>query len=255
MQLASGRWITHTLPANLDMATIPPQMLIAQDNSLWITGLLGGVLRYDGKDWENYAYSYSEEQERTYIIMGIDSIFETFDGKIWITTNCCDGPTVFYYWDERGWISDDLNETNRPYRVYRPTKGKNGIVWFEGSDGSNRELGMSSSSIEYHNYNNREWIHFFIPKDLWGEGNWIRAFALTSAENVWIGSHQGNIAHFDGIRWEIVSPEGGLGSAIFAMTIAPDDTLWVGTHNGILAHLQGETWTLYKVESGIWPIP
>ncbi len=257
LQLTDNRWITHTLPANLDMATIPPQMLIAQDNSLWVAGLLGGVLRYNGKNWESYAYAYSAELERTLEITGIVALFETVDGKIWVITSCCDGPSVFRYWDNQVWIAYDLNESNHPYNVYEPVGGKNGVVWFRGtwSNPDVYEMGIPYWSVEHYDYNSQEWIHFFIPQDLWDENDWIWTFTLTSAENIWVGSRQGRIAHFDGIRWQVVSPDDDLGGAITTMVVAPDGTLWVGTHTGILAHLQGETWILYKVESGIRPIP
>lgn len=88
----------------------------------------------------------------------------------------------------------------------------------------------------------KELDHFYLEDDLYSGD--IRALALDTSDNLWIGALGGIDVYSNGEYRNHYGPEEGLPNAdVRALAFDADGMLWVGTELGV-ARLRGDSWSL-----------
>ena len=73
----------------------------------------------------------------------------------------------------------------------------------------------------------------------------------TQAGDLWIGTLQEGISHFDGETWTTYTEDDGLiNNSVTVITVAPDGSIWIATEFGV-SRFDGETWTNYTTDDGL----
>ncbi|HTX93107.1 MAG TPA: two-component regulator propeller domain-containing protein [Anaerolineales bacterium] len=78
--------------------------------------------------------------------------------------------------------------------------------------------------------------------------NYVTALAVAPDNKIWVGTHSGYIAEYDGNSWTTIKRKPG--DIISCLAIAPDGAVWIGTNRGI-DKFDGKNWNTYTTQQGI----
>jgi len=236
--------------------------------ALWVGGV-GGVSRYDGRQWQaSQALDGLAGGEINVIwedASGVDwfgtanGVFRS-DGATWEALTTEDGLAdsrvyavgqdsdgVMWFGTAKGVSSYDSRSKGREWLTYTHRDGLAGdrvtaiavfegrVLWFGTTDGLSR-------------YDGRNWVTFSVADGL--VSSVVTALAADSGGTLWIGTDKG-LSRYDGQTWVTFTSANGLAdSHITALAVGKDDDLWVGTWGGVSHYGDGQ-WKTFGVSDGI----
>jgi hypothetical protein len=176
---------------------------------LWASGFDAGIIRKNGKLWENWEY-----------IGTFPAIWGASESDVWAV-----GDDVIH-WDGSKWSSRKAGLEDH--------KGLLWSVWGSGSDNiwAVGEFGMVA------NWNGKHWTSRKI-----GDSD-IQRVTGTSATNVWLIGRPDILARWDGKEWTNISRPSGEYASIW---VGSKNDVWIGGFDSI-AHWDGKAWLVQKVD-------
>lgn len=196
----------------------PHEMLFTSPNEGWLINGSGGVIHWDGSQWQNDVQP---------IGVNVDDV-TLLDQEVW-AVGYINEVNYLLHWDGQNWLSMD-----------GPPEGRiRGLAVFAEDDiwavGHTNLL----TSIMWHWDGNTWASHHLAPI-----APPINAFAMVSENEAWGVGDAGYISYWDGQNWvEFASPTlNDLNGVDF---IAPDNGWAVGDHTTIL-HWDGQMWSTFR---------
>lgn len=241
------KWINYISPTgkftNLKEDSRNPVLLgnnidaIAIDSTghLWF-GTWGGLISYNGSEWQVYTKSNSGLPSNGIVSIAIDR-----ENNKWIGTKR-KGLAKF---DGENWTIYNSQNSGLPHFLVNSIAiDRNGDKW----------IGTGYGGIVVFddiNWSVLDTSNTELP------GNNISCITIDKQGNKWIGTNAG-LAKFDGKHWEVFkkSYDGLPHNAVRVIKIDRDDNKWIGTFGNGLAKFDGKNWVSYsKLPSKfIWDI-
>ena len=218
---------------NKDNSSLPGNKVycIISDSSgvLWI-GTNGGLVRFDGINWNIYNTSNSGLPNNN-----VSSI--TFDSEknMWIGTR---GGGVAKY---NGIDWEIFNTSNTDYGV-----NSNKIFTIVIDSVGNKWIGTDAGISKYREDN---WFTHYDIGNLGLGGNQVFSIIIDAYGNKWFGT-SGGLAKFDDQNWSVYMTSNSQlpGYSVLSLALDGNGNIWVGTVNG-LAKFDETTWTVFNTSN------
>lgn len=184
----------------------------------------GGVVKYDGVDWEYFTTVNSDLK-----VNHVYDLWASNKGELWAGT--VGGGLACY--DGNQWKTYDQTNTNlvndSVYVVCGCTSC--GGIWLGTDYGLMYKPASSDSVLDYYNSSNSALV-----------GDSIFSLVLNTCGHMFIGTDKG-VSFWDGEVWTIWTPENsGLpGHVVYGLADGFDGTIWAATNNGV-AMYNGSSW-------------
>lgn len=236
-------------------------LLLDSQGVLWV-GTDDGLKRCEGPEWR----ACQDVQALTGV--QVNQLLETGEGQLWVAT--LDGVR---YFDGQDWASLPVPE------VWSLAQDDRGLLWLGTNGGGayhydGRQLarlttadGLAANSVTsiIQDADGALWFGTVGGVSRYDARTWqtpiaetISALAEGPDGDLWVGSAEGGLRHFDGHTWHSTLSPGdgdvaGLPSnRISALYWAPEGTLWIGTDGWGLARFDGQEWKLFsRAEDGL----
>ena len=153
--------------------------------------------------------------------------------------------------DDPAAVPDDPDPVNSAWTTWTTTDGlphgvvtgievaPDGSLWFNHAiEGGGGVTHFNGTTFTHYDESNG------LPTNL---VLWFRAIATQATGDVWVGTHEHGVMHFDGENWSTHTKADGLGGdTVVAVTVAPNGDIWcIG--DGV-SRLRDDSWT-------DWPLP
>ena len=249
-----SHWTTFTARDGLPS---PYVFSVLQDRTgtMWF-GTAGGLVRYDGEELETFTVTDGMAEDRAHYVV------EGLDGHLWIRGfsgtrgTRYDGETFTPFT-----LGDSLDigfqgppAVDREGHVWFPA-GPSGVVRYDGHDFSilTRDDGLPSDDVRRVAVDQSGNVLLVAPEGISRyDGETITPVMLFTAgfggktvtEDskgiLWIGSHDGDVARYDGNRLEILTFEDGLKPGISRPALEDSrGHLWIGIHGAGIVRTDG----------------
>jgi len=255
---------------NTDNSELPDNNVLSlaidsYDNK-WIGTKFGGLVKFDGKNWEIYLPDSAilfppllEKQPANFLPS------DSYAGKAFFLKNAtASGPQFNAFYDlaidanDTKWIGSKIGGLIKfdgvDWKVYN--KDNSGIpddyAWSLAlDDEGDKWIGTKKGGVA--KFAGSKWTVF--DKNNSGlPDNDVCTVTVDNAGNKWIGTSNG-LAKFDGKNWTVYRTENsGLPvNAIWALTIDHKNNIWIGTHGGGVAKFDGAKWKVYNKANSALP--
>ncbi|MFC1715857.1 sigma 54-interacting transcriptional regulator [Candidatus Poribacteria bacterium] len=241
------------------------------DGTMWF-GTLGGVSRYDGKEFINFT------TEDGLVHNHVVTIHRDPDGVMWFGTNggvsCYDGKTFVNLTVQDGLVNNDV------HTIYRD---HDGALWFGTAGGVSRYDGKTfrnltpadglADDIVQTIHCDSQGMMWFGTGDVWDGGhgifrydgktvvnfitqdglpsNRVHAIHCDSNGMLWFGTW-GGVSRYDGKEFINLTAEDGLAhNWVTTIHRDPDDIMWFGTFGGGVSRYDGKGFVNLTKEDGL----
>lgn len=230
-------------------------------NDVWVVGRTpfsnAALFHFDGVNWTEMASALPDT------LPGLSAVWGSGPDDVWVGGS---GGTVFRF-DGNTWV--DHGPESLESKVNHVFGSSSTDVWvvadsavwqYDGTEWVDRTAGISVTDIERLNvgwtagagvawvapintryvwrYNGTSWIQVGVPWDINGSAG----ISGAEVDDIWLVSHWGEIAHYDGFGWSKVTPRSTTAS-FYAMWGSSPSDIWAGGTNGSLLHYDGMDWS------------
>ena len=195
--------------------------------NIWIGTYGGGVVKYDGKNWEIYTITNSPLPDNGVTAIEIDQ-----KGNIWIGTH--NGLTVF---DGKNWTNFNL-DTLQDFQ--------NHVISIKQDNQGNIWVGSSGGLVKFDGKNWEVFKNAFL-----GRGN-IRTIETDSFGDLWVGTQAGVAKYLDK-KWVFISDSLLKNYQIWSIKFDKQGTAWFATAKSGIIKYDGKSFEVFQEENSDLP--
>ena len=193
------------------------------DGVMWF-GTMGGVSRYDGKEFVNLITEDGLGGNEVYAIhrdpdgvmwFGTNGGASRYDGREFVSLTTEDGLPNNFVFAIDCFVGFDTPSALNP----APRNDPDGIMWFGTNGGVSR-------------YDGKEFKNFTTEDGL--ASNAVLAVHSDADGVMWFGTHGGGVSGYDGVAWTSLDTRDGLAdNRVLSIESDTDGTLWFATFDGL----------------------
>lgn len=191
-------------------------------NNKWIGTKFGGLVKFDGEDWEIFMPDSAILFPPIFKKSGENLHASDRAEKIFVAKNAMtSGPQFNAFYD----LAIDANDTKWIGSKIGGLIRFNGVEW--------KVFNADNSGIP---------------------DNYAWSLALDEKGDKWIGTKKGGVTKFDGSKWIVYDQSNSAlpDNDVCSVSIDKNGTKWIGTARG-LAKFDGKNWTVYRTDNSRLP--
>ncbi len=213
-------WNSVPLPSNIEhlfWATASNGKIIASNGF--------GLFSYNGKTWDQLYNG------RFFGVFGAaDYLLNDKDNTVWLLYFFMEAPNPVHRLSDSDW--DELENLKGAIAI---TISDDGVVWC-----------LKSSEVV--SFNGTEWTSYPLPQNM--DLGLLSSIAISAEKDIWVGSWDKGVFHFNGANWENITTDDGLPSnSVSELILSPDGFVVVahGIRKGI-SYLSDAEWINYVTD-------
>ena len=195
---------------------------------------LGGVSRFDGKRWRNYAYKDGLSGHVT------PRIFQDQEGILWFG----DAEAGISRLDRRSWVRYITHNENLSQEGISVVRRTTSII-----QAQDETLWFGTGGWGVYQYDGKNFTQYTIGEELKLPSRNDVSCVFQDKDGIfWFGTLFMELVRFNGTSWQIYGTEDGLaGIGVHSIFQVQDGSLWFGTRDGVSC-FDGENWKTYNLE-------
>ena len=201
---------------------------ILTDNEIeWIGTLDGGLVKFDGTDWEAINTNTSAP-----FLSSVNSLFTDDNGNEWIG-----------FWGDGIWKYDNNIWTN--FNSGNSALSDNYVMSVIQDNSGNYWIGTYGGGLN--KYDGSEWTNYNTSNSGLSDSD-IISVKNDSQGNLWIATWGGGLNKFDGTNWTIYNSSNSdlTDDYIFSMFVDNSDNIWIGTFGSGLFKFNEVNWQVFN---------
>lgn len=210
------------------------ELAIDANDTKWIGSKIGGLIKFDGADWQVFNIDNSGIPDNYAWSLVLDEV----DNQ-WIGTKK-GGAAKF---DGSRWSVFDQSNSGLP----------DNDVWSIAIDGyGTKWIGTARGLAKF---DGKNWTVYQMSNSSLPH-NTVSALGVDNKNNVWIGTNGGGLAKFDGANWSVYHqvnsalPSNDITRLAFEYS---NNAIWIGTMNAGLAKFDGLSWKVFNTSNSSLP--
>lgn len=220
-----GRTFTHL--KNKDGFRII-NMTKNQGEHIWLASMGGGIIKYDGRNFAQYAVAGEMANNRIY------AVHEDRSGRLWMGG----GWGGILRFDRKHFTEFDTSLMKNNGGTMTIKEDKAGNTWF----------GLDGGGVVC--YDGKKTTHFTARSGL--PNNEVRCVLEDKSGNMWFGTNGAGICRYDGTTFTHFTEKEGLnGNIISCMMEDKAGNLWIGTWGKGIAKYDGKFFTSFTEKQGL----